>query len=189
VDNYLPVVRGLEQDVDEIEVEVFDSHSTGVSRRIYELSREAAAFQRSVRALRAMLADLTAGFAKYEVPPALQDYLRDVTDHLAQIRSRSDEVHASLRDILTVNATLVAQQQNEEMRAMTEVAGTENVQTKKITSWAAIIFAPTVIAGLYGMNFDIMPELHWAWGYPMALGLMVASAAVLYWWFKRSDWI
>jgi len=188
VDDYIPVVRGLEQDIDEIEVAVF-SRVGEVSRRIYELSREVADFQRAARALYAMLGDLTAGFAKYGVTTELQEYLRDVTDHLTEVRNRLDDIHASLRDILTVNATLVAQEQNEEMRAMTEATNAENIQTKKITGWAAIIFAPTVIAGMYGMNFDYMPETHWYFGYPMAVGMMIGSAAVLYAWFKRSNWL
>jgi magnesium transporter len=123
------------------------------------------------------------------VSPTLQTYLRDVADHLTEVRNRCEEIHASLRDILTVNATLVAQEQNEEMRAMTEATNEENIQTKKITSWAAIIFTPTVISANYGMNFDNMPELHWAWGYPFAVGLMVASAAILYLLFKRAHWL
>ena len=90
-----------------------------------------------------------------------------------------------LRDILTVNATLVAQKQNEEMKTLTEASMDQNEEVKKISAWAAILFAPTLIGTVYGMNFDVMPELHWQLGYPMAIGLMVLVSVTLFGIFKR----
>jgi magnesium transporter len=188
VDGYYPVVAGLGNDIDEIEGEVF-SGDPKVSRRIYELSREVADFQRATRPLSVMIAALCAGFVKYRVDEELQRYLRDVEDHLTQIVERVDEFRQALRDMLTVNATLVAQQQNEEMRRLSEASNVQNEEVKKISAWAAILFAPTLIGTVYGMNFEHMPELGWAHGYPFALFLMGFTCAVLYTVFKRRNWL
>ena len=188
VDGYYPVVAGLGNDIDEIEAEVF-SGDPAVSRRIYELSREVAEFQRATRPLVGMIAALCAGFVKYHVDEELQRYLRDVDDHLTQIVERVDEFRQALRDMLTVNATLVAQQQNEEMRSLSEASNLQNEEVKKISAWAAILFAPTLIGTIYGMNFEHMPELGWAHGYPVALALMALTCVTLYAVFKRRNWL
>ncbi len=188
VDQYLPVYRGLDADIDEIELQVFRGDAE-VSRRIYELSQEVADFGRALRSTQRILSDLSAGFAKYRVAPDLQSYLRDVADHLTEVRERTDGFRSSLRDILTVNATLVAQRQNAEMTALAEQSQAENEQMRRISAWAAIIFTPSLITGIYGMNFEHMPELPWALGYPFALGMMVVSAAILYSVFKRKGWL
>jgi len=94
-----------------------------------------------------------------------------------------------LQDILTVNATLVNQQQNEEMKNLTEASYTQNEEVKKVSAWAAILFAPTLIGTVYGMNFDHMPELHWIHGYPYALALMIFTSLTLYILFKRRGWL
>jgi magnesium transporter len=94
----------------------------------------------------------------------------------------------SLTDILAVNATLVNQAQNEEVKRLTEASFAQNEEVKRISAWAAIIFAPTLIGTVYGMNFD-MPELHWALGYPFALFLMVATGVVLWLIFRRRGWL
>jgi magnesium transporter len=83
----------------------------------------------------------------------------------------------------------VAQRQNDEMTRLTEAGFVQNEQVKKVSSWAAIAFAPTLVAGIYGMNFDAMPELHWAFGYPFAIGLMIALALLLYAIFKLRGWL
>ncbi|QAY64926.1 magnesium and cobalt transport protein CorA [Xylanimonas allomyrinae] len=181
VDGYLPVVNGLENDIDEIESQVFTTGAEA-SRRIYELSREVADFLRAVRPLRQVCHALTQGFNKYKVDDELQTRLRDVVDHLTEVAERVETQRGALRDILTVNATLVAQRQNEEAKV-------QNEEVKKISSWAAILFAPTVVGGIYGMNFDVMPELHWAFGYPFALGLMLAVSGVLWGVFRLKRWI
>jgi magnesium transporter len=188
VDGYAPVVAGLENDIDEIETDVF-SGDPAASRRIYELSREVVEFQRATQPLTAMLHSLTAGFGKYRVDQELQRYLRDVADHVAQTNERVDEFRVLLRDILTVNATLVGQRQNEEMKTLSETSNAQNEEVKKISAWAAILFAPTLVGTVYGMNFDHMPELHWQYGYAYAWGLMALVSTVLFTVFKRRGWI
>ncbi len=188
VDGYVPVVAGVQNDIDEIETEVFRG-DPAVSRRIYELSREMVEFQRATRPLVGMLHGLMAGFAKYGTDEELQRYLRDVADHVTHTSERVDGFRQALTDILTVNATLVTQQQNAEMRALAEAGFEQNEEIKKISSWAAILFAPTLVGTIYGMNFDHMPELSWSFGYPFAIGLMGIVCTSLYVIFKRRDWL
>ncbi|MGX1880561.1 magnesium and cobalt transport protein CorA [Streptomyces sp. NPDC055287] len=188
VDGYAPVVGGVQNDIDEIETEVF-SGDPEVSRRIYELSREMVEFQRATRPLVAMLHSLMAGFAKYRTDEELQRYLRDVADHVTHTSERVDGFRQALADILTVNSTLVTQQQNAEMRALAEAGFEQNEEIKKISAWAAILFAPTLVGTIYGMNFDDMPELGWTFGYPFAVGLMGIVCVSLYIIFKRRDWL
>jgi magnesium transporter len=188
VDGYRPVVDGLANDIDEIETEVFRG-DPGVSRRIYELSQEVLEFQRAAQPLTGILAAITAGFDKYGVDEELRSYLRDVADHVMQVNERVEAFRLQLRDILTVNATLVAQRQNDEIRELTEASIAQGEEVKKISAWAAILFAPTLVGTVYGMNFENMPELKWHLGYPLALLLMGAVSVVLYLVFKRRDWI
>jgi magnesium transporter len=188
VDGYLPVVAGLENDIDEIETEVF-SGDPEVSRRIYELSREVIEFKRATNPLAHIFAALEGGFDKYGVGEELQRSLRDVADHNIQVMERVEGFQMLLRDMLTVNATRVAQQQNEEMRALTVASNEQNLEVKKISAWAAILFAPTLIGTIYGMNFTHMPELDKVWGYPLALALMAGVCITLYTVFKRRDWL
>ncbi|MFF3458905.1 magnesium and cobalt transport protein CorA [Streptomyces sp. NPDC002730] len=188
VDGYAPVVAGVQNDIDEIETEVFGG-DPAVSRRIYELSREMVEFQRATRPLVGMLHGLMAGFAKYGTDEELQRYLRDVADHVTHTSERVDGFRQALADILTVNATLVTQQQNAEMRALAEAGFEQNEEIKKISSWAAILFAPTLVGTIYGMNFETMPELKWAAGYPFAILLMAVVCVSLYFIFKRRDWL
>lgn len=188
VDGYAPVVSGVQNDIDEIETEVFRGDPE-VSRRIYELSREMVEFQRATRPLVGMLHSLMAGFAKYGTDEELQRYLRDVADHVTHTSERVDGFRQALTDILTVNATLVTQQQNAEMRALAEAGFEQNEEIKKISSWAAILFAPTLVGTIYGMNFEDMPELGWSFGYPFAIGLMGVVCVSLYLIFKRRDWL
>ena len=188
VDGYLPVVAGLENDIDEIETEVFHGDPE-VSRRTYELTREVIEFERATKPLAAVTQALSAGFEKYGTDEELRRYLRDVEDHLTQVIEQVDGFRHLLRDILTVNATLVAQKQNEEMKTLTETSNAQNEEVKKISAWAAILFAPTLIGTVYGMNFENMPELRWRLGYPFAVVLMGLVSVGLYGVFKRRGWI
>jgi magnesium transporter len=188
VDGYAPVVAGLQNDIDEIETEVFGG-DPGVSRRIYELSGEVIEFQRATRPLLGMLRALMAGFDKYGTDEELQRYLRDVADHATTVVERVDGFRQMLQDILTVNATLVNQKQNDEMKHLTEASYAQNEEVKKVSAWAAILFAPTLIGTVYGMNFKHMPELHWILGYPFALTLMLVTSLTLYLLFKRRGWL
>ena len=178
VDDYAPVVAGLENDIDEIEDEVFGGHEN-VSRRIYELSREVILFQRASKPLAGMLAHLIgdAGVDEEE-----RRYLRDVQDHAIRVQEQVDGFRQLLENILSVNLTL-------ETKTLSEVSVAQNEEVKRISAWAAILFAPTLIGTIYGMNFDNMPELGWSAGYPLALGLMVMTSVVLYLVFKRRGWI
>ena len=188
VDEYGPVVAGLENDIDEIEDQLFDG-DPAVSRRIYELSREVIEFQRATHPLVAMLDALQQGFDKYEVALEVQRSLRDVHDHVLRVVERADSFRALLNNALVVQTALIAQRQNEESRLLTEASLTQNEEIKKISSWAAILFAPTLVGTVYGMNFDHMPELHWLVGYPLALTLMAATSLTLYAVFKQRRWL
>ncbi|GAB3603842.1 magnesium and cobalt transport protein CorA [Microbacterium aureliae] len=188
VDEYAPVVAGLENDIDEIEDQLFDD-GVDVSRRIYELSREVLDFHRATEPLIGMLEALLRGFDKYQVDIELQRNLRDVLDHALRVTERVTTFRSLLDNALTVEANVVARRQNEEMRRMSEMSLAQTEQTKKISSWAAILFAPTLIGAIYGMNFHHMPELSWIFGYPMALALMAACSGGLYAVFKKRGWL
>jgi magnesium transporter len=188
VDEYLPVVAGLENDIDEIEDQLFKG-DPAVSRRIYELSREVIEFQRATHPLLNMLVALEAGFDKYKVDLELQRNLRDVHDHAIRVVERADSFRVLLQNALSVHTTLIGQQQNEEMRSLTEASLAQNEEVKRISSWAAILFAPTLVGTIYGMNFTHMPELRWTAGYPLAIALMVATSVTLYLVFKRRGWL
>jgi magnesium transporter len=178
VDCYQPVVAGLENDIDEIEDEVFSGSAT-VSRRTYELTREVIEFQRATKPLAGILGRLI------DLPGVDDEerrYLRDVQDHALRIEERVDGFRTLLQNILSVHLTL-------ETKALTEVSVAQNEQVQKISAWAAILFAPTLIGTVYGMNFDHMPELHWRLGYPLAIVLMLLVGLVLYVVFKRRRWI
>ena len=190
VDDYFPVLDGLQDDIDEIEVQVFGG-DPGVSKRIYQLSREVIEFQRAVEPLADMFDELRerlkekAGEADLELRRAL----RDVADHATRVLERIEAFRQLLANILQVNAALVGQRQNEEMARMTQAGYEQNEQVKRISSWAAILFAPTLVASIYGMNFTHMPELAWPLGYPFALLLMFLLGLVLYAMFKRRGWL
>ena len=188
VDEYLPVVAGLENDIDEIEDQLFKG-DPAVSRRIYELSREVIEFQRATHPLLNMLTALEAGFDKYNVDLELQRSLRDVHDHAIRVVERADSFRVLLQNALSVHTTLIGQQQNDEMRSLTEASLAQNEEVKRISSWAAILFAPTLVGTIYGMNFTHMPELRWTAGYPLAIALMVATSVTLYLVFKRRGWL
>jgi magnesium transporter len=188
VDEYGPVVAGLENDVDEIEDQLFRG-DPAVTRRIYELSREVIEFQRATQPLSAMLDGLEGGFDKYGLNLELQRYLRDVRDHVIRIVERVDSFRTLLQNALNVQNTLISQQQNDEMRNLAETSVLQNEEVKKISAWAAILFAPTLVGTVYGMNFKHMPELGIYYGYPLALALMVVTSTTLYLVFKRKNWL
>jgi magnesium transporter len=112
-----------------------------------------------------------------------------VADHATIVVERVDGFRQMLTDVLTLNATLVNQAQNEEIKRLTQASFAQNEEVKRISAWAAIIFAPTLIGTIYGMNFSNMPELSWEWGYPFALLLMAVSSVGLFFVFKARDWL
>jgi magnesium transporter len=182
-DSYGPVVAGLENDIDEVEDQIFSEEITSsVSKRIYALHREVIGFQRAVQPLGGVLDELRLLAAADETDIELRRLFRDVHDHVIRVGDRVDNFRSLLDNALSTHLALVAQRQ-------TEASLAQNEQTKQISAWAAILFAPSLVGTIYGMNFHHMPELAWVWGYPFALGLMVALGGVLYGVFKRVKWI
>ena len=168
VDDYHLVAAGLDNDIDEIEAAVFSSDRTNHAERIFKLKREVLDFRRAVRPL----ADPLADFAEDGV---LDAYFRDVHDHVLRVAERIDAYEALLTSALNANLAQVGVRQNEDMR--------------KISAWVAILAVPTMIAGIYGMNFDTMPELRWQYGYPIILGVMVTACTGLFFWFRKRGWL
>jgi magnesium transporter len=177
VEDYGPVVQGFENDIDEIEGQVFEgnpSASRAVSRRIYKLSREVIHFHQATQPLAGALGRLTEGEA-HGIDPEVCRYLREVQNRVLRVTEKIEGFRDLLTNILSVNLTLIGINQNDQM--------------KKISAWAAVVIVPTFIAGIYGMNFDYMPELHWRYGYLLALSLMGLIAFALYRNFKRTGWL
>lgn len=188
VDDYAPVVAGLENDIDEIEDQVFGGIGSAI-RRTYELNREVIEFDRAIRPLNSILAGLMSGWERNGLDPELQRYLRDVQDHAIRVQEQVSEFRELLQNILSVNLAVVSLQQNDEVKALSEASIAQNDEVKKISAWAAILFAPTLVGTIYGMNFVHMPELDWRLGYPMALILMLGVSVVLYTVFRRKGWL
>lgn len=174
VDGFIPVLEGLAEDKDQIERQVF-SGDAAAAERIYRLSQEVIDLKQAIGSLSSVVAALMAGFERYSISVGLQAYLGDLSDHLARVDAEVIEMRDALTQILSVNSTLVAQRQNEDM--------------KKISGWAAILFAPTLIGAIYGMNFVNMPGLNFSWGYPVALLAMVALSVALYLIFRSRKWM
>jgi magnesium transporter len=187
VDDYFPVVAGLSNDIDEIETQVFNREA-GVSRRIYELNREVIEFLRATRPLEAVMSALREGFAKYGTDQELQSYLRDVQDHLTQVIERAEEFRQLLRDILTVNATLVAQEENEEMKAMTEAGLRQNDDMRRISAWVAVAAVPTAVTGFFGQNLPY-PGFGKEGGFITSCAVIVLGSGLLYVLFKFKKWL
>jgi magnesium transporter len=204
VDGYGPVAARLQEQIDTIEDDVFDGVvDPNSSRRIYRLLSEVIGFQRAVEPVPGMLEALLKGADKYDTDEDTRNNLRNVLDHALRVTERIHTFRVLLENALTLHATLVTQEQNaamrdlaaaslregEESRRLAQATMEQGEQVKKISSWAAILFAPTLVASIYGMNFRVMPELHWAWGYPFAIGLMVAFSLVLWGVFKARHWL
>jgi magnesium transporter len=174
VDGYHPVIEELDTDIREVEIQVFSPEAENPAARIYRLNRTVLQLHQAVTPLEPVVEDLARGMQP-EVPGEMRPYFRDVHDHLLRIVSRIHEFRDLLANILSANITQASYRQNEDVR--------------KISAWAAIIAVPTLISGVYGMNFDHMPELSWRLGYPFALSLMAALCLALYWQFRRSGWL
>jgi magnesium transporter len=174
VDTYLDVTEAIEDDIDEMEREVFTPRSTMDAEQIYVMKREILELRRAVVPLAGPLRKLTEGYSSL-VPHEVRSYFRDVDDHLATVTERVagfNELLSTLVDAVLAKTTM---RQNNDMR--------------KITSYAAIITVPTMIAGIYGMNFDSMPELHWQFGYPAVLLVIAGICVTLYRVFRRNEWL
>ena len=174
VDAYGPVMDGLDDDIGEIEEEVFSDEGGNPVERIYKLKREVLGVHKALQPLREPMRRLTHDTMPC-IPDGHREYFRDVEDHLHRYSDRNDTNRDLLTSVLEANLTRVGVRQNEDMR--------------KISAWVAIAAVPTMIAGIYGMNFDDMPELEQAWGYPAVLGLMAVACTSLYFVFRRSRWL
>ena len=177
VDAYAPVMDALDRDIEEVEQEVFASDrprsAQQTGRRIYELKREAIDFARAVSPLVEPIERMTTGTTR--VPEGLTTYFRDVLDHVIRLSQRLEALRELLTSVLQANLAQVGVRQNEDMR--------------KISAWVAILAVPTMLAGVYGMNFDHMPELRWELGYPGVLTLMLVLCFGLWRYFKRVGWL
>ena len=173
VDDYEPVVDGIDNDIVEVEEDIFDARGDA-TQRIYFLKREVIEFHRAVFPLLGPLEGLEHG-AYPQVGDQLRRYMRDVADHARRTNEQVSSQRELLTSILEANLALLGVRQNEVVRA--------------ISAWAAIIAVPTFLASIWGMNFDHMPELGQGWGYPVALGLMLAAVVGLYTFFRRIRWL
>ena len=174
VDDYIPVLNGLGRDIDEVEADVFSNEWSNPAERIYFLKREVLEFLAAARPLVDPLGRLMRGTVP-AVDPELHEYFRDVYDHLVRTVSQLDQYRDLLTSILEANLTQVGVRQNEDMR--------------KISAWVAIAVVPTLIAGIFGMNFNRMPGVEEVWGFPAAIVVMVAAALGLHTLFRRSGWL
>jgi magnesium transporter len=172
VDRYLEAAHGFDNDVREVELQVFSGDNP--TERIYRLEREVLEFQAATAPLGEALEELCSGSFPV-IPRELHEYFRDVEDHLRRVSARIENFRQLLDRALEANLTQVSVRQNEDMR--------------KISAWVAIAVVPTMIAGIYGMNFKHMPELGWTFGYPLVVSLILVICACLYWRFKRAGWL
>ncbi|MFF4714675.1 magnesium/cobalt transporter CorA [Streptomyces eurythermus] len=182
VDHYLEVATELQNDLDELEAEVFRP-DTGGSRntasRIYTFKRQILEFRRATGPLALPLARLAGSGPLGNSAPFVHDesrpFFRDVGDHLTRVNESVEALDRLVSDILSAHLAQMSVRQNDDMR--------------KISAWAAMAAVPTMIAGIYGMNFDHMPELHWLWSYPAVIVVMAALEVLLYRLFKRRGWL
>jgi magnesium transporter len=175
VDQYLPIVDALEEQLEELEEEIFAERFTrDTTGRIYHLKRDLLALKRAV----SPVVDIASRLMRFDVsliPEDTRPYFRDVYDHVVRVNETIDNLRELLDSALEANLSLISVGQNEDV--------------KRLAAWAAIIAIPTMIAGVYGMNFEVMPELRWSYGYPVVMGVMIAACSGLYLGFKRSGWL
>jgi magnesium transporter len=175
VDDYTAIAFEIEEDIEEVEERVFSPVRTGnLASRIYNLKREVIEFRHAAHPLVDPMTRLANGTEPH-IHERLQPFFRDVADHATRVSDQVESFDDRLSSVLNANLAQIGVQQNEDMR--------------RISAWVAIAAVPTMIAGIYGMNFQHMPELGWTLGYPMAIALMAAACAGLYRGFKRSGWL
>ncbi|MEU6772875.1 magnesium/cobalt transporter CorA [Streptomyces sp. NPDC046759] len=175
VDDYLNVTDAVQADIDQVETEVFSENGARLDPgRIYQMKRELLELKRAVVPLGRPIEDLATRPIRV-VAPEIQAYFRDVLDHLIRAKEQIAAFDELLNSILQAHLAQVTVAQNEDMR--------------KITAWAAVIAVPTMVCGVYGMNFDHMPELHWRFGYPLVMAVMAGACLVLYRGFRRNGWL
>jgi magnesium transporter len=175
VDDYEPVLAGIEDDIEELEEQVFSPSRSNPTERIYKLKREVLEMHRATAPLVEPLDKLSKSQYGDLVHDSIREYFRDVYDHVLRANETVDGYREMLNGILDANAAQVGVRQNDDMR--------------KISAWVAIAAVPTAICAIYGMNFDHMPELHWTFGYPAVMLAIVLICFVLYRQFKRVGWL
>jgi magnesium transporter len=174
VDDYEPVVDALDEAIKRVEAEVFSPERSNPAERIYRLKRDVLELDGAIVPFLEPVGQLANG--EYPlVPKELESYFRDVEDHLRRVAMRVREYRELLTSVLTANLTQFSVLQNEDVR--------------RISAWAAIIAVPTAIAGIYGMNFEHMPELTWTFGYPLVLVVIATVCVSLYWRFRKIGWL
>jgi magnesium transporter len=174
VDDYAPALIGLGEDIDEVEDEVFSSSRSNPAERIYKLKRETLEFNKATGPLVEPVDRLARGHYDL-IHPEVRAYFRDVNDHLMRIHDQLEGYRDLLTSVLQANLAQVTVRQNQDVR--------------KISAMVAILAVPTVVAAIYGMNFEHMPELGWTFGYPLVLGVMLVICILLYHWFKKVGWL
>ena len=174
VDRYEEVADSLQEDVDEVETSVFSTDRTNDSARIYVLKRELAEMRRAVMPLREPMSRFSAGSVR-GIHGDAGPYFRDVSDHLSRVADTIDGLDSLLSSAFDAHLAQISIQQNDDMRRISAAVG--------------LVAAPTLVAGIYGMNFTHMPELQWLYGYPMALGLMLLSSLTVLIISKRAGWL
>ncbi|GAA2697553.1 MULTISPECIES: magnesium/cobalt transporter CorA [Actinosynnema] len=174
VDNYLDVTSKIESDIDQMEALVFAPRGGVSSDQIYLMKREVLELRRAVMPLAVPLRRLAEGYTPL-IPEQVRSYFRDVDDHLTEVSERVMNFDELLTTLVNAVLATITLQQNGDMR--------------KITSWAAIISVPTMVVGVYGMNFDYMPELHWRFGYPLVIAVILLACLALYRIFRRNRWL
>ena len=175
VDRYFPLVEAIETDLEEVEDQIFERGSARWNiERLYALKHRSSTVRHAVVPLLEVVGKLHGGRVP-AVCQASQEYFRDVHDHLARINGAIDAVRDTIATAIQVNLSLVTIEESE--------------VTKRLAAWAAIFAVSTALAGIWGMNFEVMPELKWAYGYPMALGIIGFTAAFLYWRFRKRGWL
>ncbi|MEU0648086.1 magnesium and cobalt transport protein CorA [Streptomyces umbrinus] len=175
VDDYLNVTDSVQEDIDQVETDVFAANGARADPgRIYQLKRELLELKRAVVPLGRPIMDLATRPIRV-IDPEIQAYFRNVSDHQLRAAEQIAAFDELLNSILQAHLAQVSVAQNEDMR--------------KITAWAALIAVPTMVCGVYGMNFDYMPELHWKFGYGLAVGIIAVACSTLYRGFKRNGWL
>jgi magnesium transporter len=175
VDRYFPLLDAMETDLEQIESRIFEPGAARSNiERLYALKRRATVLRHAAAPLLEVTSKLHGG----RVPPVCansQEYFRDVHDHLVRISTAIDSIRDTIGTAIQVNLSMVTIEESE--------------NTKRLAAWAAIFGVSTALAGIWGMKFDHMPELRWAYGYPAALGAITISAVLLFWRFRRAGWL
>ena len=175
VDQYFPVLDSLQEELDLLESEIFSGKFVrSVTSRLYHVRRDLLALKQGVTPLLEVSSRLSRINTPL-IPPDTQPYFQDVHDHVVRIADLIESLQQLSHIALEANLALISVSQNDD--------------TKRLAAWAAIIAVPTMIAGLYGMNFDFMPETKWEYGYPAAVAVMFVACGVLYRWFRNSGWL